>query len=86
MVIKTKNGKSTGIDDIPYEVLKFFCVIEVMHRLFMLCFESNIIPSDWRRTIVCPIFKGANSDPRIPLNYREISLLSTIYKIYRRID
>ena len=41
-----------------------------------------IIPSDWRRAIVCPIFKDANSDPRIPLNYPGISLLSTIYKIY----
>ena len=48
----------------------------------MLCFESNIIPSDWRRAIVCPIFKDINSVPRIPLNYRGISLLSTINKIY----
>ena len=28
------------------------------------------------------MFKDFNSDPRIPLNYRGISLLSTIYKIY----
>ena len=57
MLDPLRNGKSTGIDDIPYEVLKFDCVIEVIHRLFMLCFESNIIPSNWRRAIVCPIFK-----------------------------
>ena len=81
VVIKSKNGKSSGFDDIPYEMLKFDCVIEVIHRLFMLCFESNIILSDWRAS-VCPIFKDVNSDPRIPLNYRGISLLSTIYKIY----
>ena len=79
--MKSKNGTSTGIDDITYEVLKFDCVIEVIHRLFMLCFESNIITSDWRRAIVCPVFKDANNNP-IPHNYRGISLLSTIYKIY----
>ena len=35
VVIKSKNGKSTGIDDIPDEVLKFDCVTEVIHRLFV---------------------------------------------------
>ena len=36
VVIKSKNRKYTGIDDIPYEVLKFDCVIEVIYRLFMV--------------------------------------------------
>lgn len=40
--MKSKNGKSPGVDEIPYEVLKYDCVL---HRLFMLCFESHIIPS-----------------------------------------
>ena len=38
VVIKSKNGKSTFIDDIPYEVLKFDCVIEVIHRLYYVMF------------------------------------------------
>ena len=38
VIIKLKKGKSTGIDDIPYEVLKSDFVIEVIYRLFMLCF------------------------------------------------
>jgi hypothetical protein len=80
--MKSKNGKSTGVDELPYEVLKYDCVTEVIHRLFMLCFESNIIPSDWRRAIICPILKDNNNDPRTPLNYRGISLLSAIYKLY----
>ena len=75
--MKSKNGKSTGIDDIPYEVLKFDCVIRVIHRLFMLCFESKLFP-----LIGGEQFKDVNSDPRISLYYRGISLLSTIYKIY----
>lgn len=85
--MKSKNGKSSGVDEIPYEVLKYDCVIdsEVIHRLFMLCFESHIIPSVWRQAIICPILKDSNSDPRVPLNYRGISLLSTIYKMYSSI-
>ena len=82
VIKKAKNGKSAGADEIPYEVLKYDCVIEVIHRLFMLCFESNIIPTVWRQAIICPILKDSNSDPRIPLHYRGISLLSTIYKMY----
>lgn len=69
-----------------HKVLKYdYCVIEVIHRLFMLCFESHIIPSVWRQAIICPILKDSNSDPRVPLNYRGISLLSTIYKMYSSI-
>lgn len=85
VIMKSKNGKSSGVDEIPYEVLKYDCVIEVIHRLFMLCFESHIIPSVWRQAIICPILKDSNSDPRVPLNYRGISLLSTIYKMYSSI-
>lgn len=47
----------------------------------MSCFESHIIPSVWQQAIICPILKDSNSDPRVPLNYRGISLLSTIYKM-----
>lgn len=85
VIMKSKNGKSSDVDEIPYEVLKYDCVIEVIHRLFMLCFESHIIPSVWRQAIICPILKDSNSDPRVPLNYRGINLLSTIYKMYSSI-
>jgi hypothetical protein len=60
--MKSKNGKYTGVDEIPYEKLKYDCVIEVIHRLFMLYFESNNTPSDWCRAIICPIVKDYNSD------------------------
>ena len=32
-----KNGKSSGFDKIPYEVLKFPIIIDVLHALFSLC-------------------------------------------------
>lgn len=36
-------------------------------------------------SIIKPIPKSAKNDPRIPLNYRGISLLSTVYKRYSNI-
>ena len=42
----------------------------------------DIIPSAWSEAIIIPILKSKESDPRIPLNYRGISLLSCISKLY----
>lgn len=81
-VLKSKNGKSTGNDNIPYEILKYDCVIRALHKLFQLCFETHIIPSEWRKAVICPIPKDTKADPRIPMNYRGISLLSTVSKLY----
>ena len=78
----TKNGKSSGIDNIPYEVLKFPSVFPVLRSLFQLIFDTSIIPSVWRKAIIYPILKDPSSDRRIPMNYRGISLLSCISKLY----
>ena len=40
------------------------------------------MPSDWRKAIIIPILKDPSSDKRTPLNYRGISLLSCISKVY----
>ena len=82
IVQQAKSGSACGLDKIPYEVLKFPPVIEVLRKLFQLIFDSSIIPSVWRRAIICPILKDSNSDNRIPLNYRGISLLSCVSKLY----
>ncbi len=84
-VSKAKTGKSAGIDMIPNEVLKNDCVIRCLHVLFQLCFDSGLMPSAWTQAIVCPIPKSRSNDPRLPLSYRGLSLLSCIYKIYSSI-
>ncbi len=40
------------------------------------------MPSLWRKFTTKPIPKGSTTDPRLPLQYRGIALLSTVYKIY----
>lgn len=39
----------------------------------------------WLRSIINPIPKSQIDDPRVPLNYRRISLFSTVYKLYSSI-
>ena len=81
-VMKGKNKKATGIDNIPYDVLKHDNIIDVLVHLFQMCFDSGKIPSVWRQSIILPIPKCRTNDARVPLNYRGISLLSVISKLY----
>ena len=74
IVKNTKNGKSTGIDHLPYEVyLKYY---------FQLCFDSGYIPDQWLKAIISPIPKASYLDRYSPLNYRGISLLCACAKLY----
>ena len=57
----------------------------VLFSLFQTCFNYSIIPSIWYKSIIKPIPKSAKNDPRVPLNYRGISLMSTVYKLYSSI-
>ena len=50
-----------------------------------MCLDSGKIPSVWTKAIISPIPKSSTSDSRIPMNYREISLISCVAKIYSSI-
>ena len=82
---KAKNGKAAGIEGLYNEVLKAPKILPVLFSLFQTCFKYSIIPSLWYKSIIEPIPKSAKNDPRVPLNYRGISLMSTVYKLYSSI-
>ena len=82
VVYSAKNGKSVGPDKIPYEVLRNPTMISVLHEMFNLCLDTGILPTIWRQSLISPILKDKHSDNRIPLNYRGISLISTVSKLY----
>ena len=84
-VTKLKNGKTTGVDNIPNEVIKKDSVLLWWYRLFQVCFENGLVPSIWRNAIISPIPKCATKDPFVPLNYRGISLFSCVSKTYSSI-
>ena len=82
VVHKSKYKKSVGVDQISYEVLKNENAVKLMTYLFNMCFDYNLIPDVWTKAVIAPIYKGSPRDPRIPMNYRGISLLSSVYKLF----
>ena len=82
LIRKLKNRKSVGPDCIPNEIIKSGKIDGFLLKLFRTCFNNGIAPSIWSKSIIVPIPKNALSDPCVPLNYRGISLLSCIYKLY----
>ncbi|CAC5399361.1 unnamed protein product [Mytilus coruscus] len=81
-IISAKNRKATGIDDIPAEVLKNDSAAELLYIIISGCFDLGIVPSEWNRSIINPILKPNSDDDRNPLNYRGITLISVLCKIY----
>ena len=77
--------KSAGYDSLSNEIIK--CLIEtnprIILKLFNLVFESNAKIEQWAMAILTPILK---SGPRMdPSNYRGISILSCLSKLYTAI-
>ena len=85
MIRKLKNKKSVGPDCIPNEIIKTGKLNDLLCKLFQMCFDNGVLPTIWKKSIIVPIPKNALLDPCIPLNYRGISLLSCIYKLYTSI-
>ena len=79
---RLKIGKFVGPDMIPNEVLKHDGLRNLLLEFLNMCFINNKIPSIWRKAIIAPIPKSSTKDPCVPLNYRGISLLSCLYKLY----
>ena len=81
-IMTAKSGKACGPDSIPYEVLKNDNTIKLLCSLIQLFFDSGKIPELWSRAIISPIPKSSQVDPKVPLNYRGISLLCNSAKVY----
>ena len=56
--------------------------MNILHRVFIVCYETGKVPRDWGKGIINPIPKANVADHRDPLSYRGITLASTMYKLY----
>ncbi len=82
IINKLKINQSSGIDQIPNEVLNNHDVMLLLHNLFTKWFEFGIVPTMWLKALISSVPKSASKDPYVPLNYRGISLLSCVSKVF----
>ena len=80
------SGKASGKDGIPGEMIKAgkLSLLEPLHNLLLKCWEEGEIPQEMRDANIITLYKnkGNRSDCN---NYRGISLLSIVGKLFARI-
>ena len=85
VIDKLKAGKAAGPDEIGPELIKLAepGVRTYLHKLFNRIYESGYFPVEWAKAVVVPLLK--KGDITKCDNYRGISLLSVISKIFTSI-
>ena len=80
-----KLGKASGEDGISHHMLRntsqTVCI--PLEIIFNMSLSSGIFPANWKVAKVMPLFK--KGDRHSPSNYRPISLLSTVGKVFERV-
>ena len=80
-----KKGKAPGKDGVTIDIIKEAGeeLYNLLASLFTKCIKYKDVPEDWKSAMMVLLFKkGDKEDIR---NYRPISLLSTMYKIFTKI-
>ena len=83
---ETKGGKAPGMDGVRVEMLKEGGVtaLEWLVGVFNICFMLSMVPVDWVIACMVSLYKG-KGDVHECSNFRGISLLSVVGKVYGRI-
>ena len=82
---KLKSGKAGGVCSIQVEMVKAggYTVVQWLKDVFDIAWKCGKTPHEWREAIIVPIYKKGSRDECG--NYRGISLLSVVGKIYARV-
>jgi hypothetical protein len=85
ILVNLDPNKSTGPDGIGNRILKEAAlpISKPMAELFNFCLSLGTFPEQWKLAQVIPIFK--KGDPLQCTNYRPISLLPCISKVFERV-
>lgn len=82
---KCKNKKAAGPGSIPIELIKNGpdILIELIEELFNKCLFGDQVPKEWNLSYISSIFK--KGDKKLCQNYRGISVISSMGRLYGRI-
>lgn len=85
MILSLKSGKAAGPDAVPVDWLKADVDwwAPILSDLYVSVNRTGVIPGSWLKSIKVPIYK--KGDPSLPDNFRPISLLSVVGKLYAKI-
>uniref|UniRef100_A0A1W7R639 Putative tick transposon n=1 Tax=Aedes albopictus TaxID=7160 RepID=A0A1W7R639_AEDAL len=79
------SSKATGVDSFPVSALKQYSA--VLSGIICNCFNDSLssgaYPDFLKKALVYPVFKSG--DPTNPTNYRPISVLPTINKVFEKL-
>jgi hypothetical protein len=80
------DSKNGGVEQVPsfvYKILEPLILAPLTH-IINLSISTNCFPNSWKKALVIPIYKGG--DPALPGNYRPISLLPILSKVFEKIS
>lgn len=83
---KLKNGKCSGTDEIINEYIKVSSqhFLPIYIKLFNMILDCGHVPESWLIGVIKPIYKN-KGDPTLPENYRPITILSCMGKLFTAI-
>ena len=81
------NNKTPSIDNITYEHLKYggSRLTEILTDLINAILEQETLPDKCKEGLTITVHKGNGKSAKDPNNYRAISLLPTIYKLFEKL-
>lgn len=84
-VYSQNNNKTPGMDSIPSEIIKasYDNISTFLLKLYNKMYNTGEYPRMWGESIIHPIFK--KGDANDPQNYRGITLINVLAKIYSQL-